>query len=147
MKNTGKTSQETWELKTRVRHGKLCFIHRLADASDLTGLNRGLSKKKTGFVATLKLPSDYLVTIDGVMFYAEVKSSQNATSFPFANFEEGQWQAMRQQRAARGEYWVFIHNLNTDFWYRVPGNLILNTKDDGRMSLKWDELKPYFWSF
>ena len=147
MKNTGKTSQEIFELKMRVRHGKLCFVYRLQDAGELTGLNRGLSKKKSGFVATKKNASDYIVTENGVMYYCEVKSSQNATSFPFANFEEGQWQAMRQQRAANGLYWIFIHNLNTDFWYRVPSTLVLDITDSGRASVKWEELKPYFWSF
>lgn len=102
-----------------------------------------MSRNKAGF--TKPQPADYLVTLDGDTYYAEVKSTENKTSFPFSLIRPNQWAAAAQQRAAGGLYFFYVKNLNTGDWHRVPGDVFLDHK--AARSMKWSELKPYRWNF
>lgn len=134
-KNTGKDSEDIFEEALNKNYGKNAFLHRLTDTAEAS---RGGKIK----VKIRETPSDFILTLDGIMLYLEVKSSSNKTSFPFANFTTGQIRAMRRQAAAGGTYAVYIHNKLTDGWFSISGREVINLLDQGVKSIKWTELKP-----
>lgn len=77
------------------------------------------------------------------MFYAEVKSCNNAISFPFANIEKFQWVYANAQEKAGGWYYFFLHNLVTNEWYQVPSKVITSLFRDGIKSVKWLAIQQY----
>lgn len=137
-KNTGKPSETFFE-NVWQRLGKRAFCYRIADAAE----NYGRTKTIGMIRAT---PSDYIVTYAGETFYAEVKSTQEKTSFPFALLKKGQSAAGPQVLAAGGGYFVFAHNLTTNTWYRVPYAVILAVKEIGRSSIPWSEMETLIWN-
>lgn len=138
-KNTGKKSEKIFEERLD-RYGKDCVYFRLVDASEITG--------RTGKVAVSARaqPSDYIVTYKGKTAYAEVKSTQNPTSFPFSLLKKTQTAAATMVVAAGGDYYVFAHNLLTDQWYRFPYSLVQRTQASGKQSIPWGELETYAWT-
>lgn len=134
-RNTGKASEELFEDYFKAQ-GKIAFCYRIEDASDLHGRNKKL-------VMTTKKPSDWVVTENGSMYYAEVKSTTNKTSFPFTMISKNQWATARRQIAAGGSYFFFIHDLTKDNWYKVPAEILLNVTD--RKSITWADLAPFLW--
>lgn len=137
IKNTGKSSEARFEAYWKS-FGKRAYLERRIDLAHVRGLNPD--------VKGLKLPpqpSDYMLTVEGVTSYAEVKSCSNKTSFPFSQIETGQWTAMVQVVAAGGKYVFFLHNLETNTWYAVPGNIIKTISEQGKQSVKWAELEPF----
>jgi penicillin-binding protein-related factor A (putative recombinase) len=136
-KNTGKPSETFFE-NVWIRLGKRAFSYRIADAAEVRG--------RTGNIGTTRAtPSDYVVTFDGVTFYAEVKSTQEKISFPFSLLKKGQKAAAPQVVAAGGGYFVFVHSLTTDTWYRVPFEVIAAVKAIGRSSIPWSEMETLKW--
>src|SRR3546814_4839757 len=72
-------------------------IGRFWDQSDLRCLNGGRA------VNDYSKPADFLVTQNAQIEYAEVKSVQSATSFPFSNIERGQRSAALRQAMVGGD--------------------------------------------
>jgi penicillin-binding protein-related factor A (putative recombinase) len=135
MKNTGADSENDFELKLKRRYGKKCFIYRVTDSKEVRG--------RTGkAVSTKAQPSDYIVTEDGETYYAEVKSCNNATSFPFGQISEVQMGSSKRQYMAGGKYFFFLHNKITNVWYKVPACAIHN---HNKRSFKWEEINNYKW--
>lgn len=132
--NTGKNSEELFEELLKRKYGKKVFIHRVTDTSEVRG--------RSGAGFTKPQPSDYIVTEDGEMYYAEVKSSNGKVSFPFGDITTTQIGTAKRQRLAGGNYYFFIHSLVFDKWFKVPGDVIL---DHQRKSLKWKEMEKYQW--
>jgi penicillin-binding protein-related factor A (putative recombinase) len=136
-KNTGKPSETFFENVWQVL-GKRAFCYRIADAAETYG--------RVGKIGmTRATPSDYIVTFGGETFYAEVKSTQEKTSFPFALLKKGQQAAAPQVLAAGGGYLVFVHSLTNNTWYRIPYAVIQAVKDAGRSSITWSELETLKW--
>lgn len=106
---------------------KKAFAHRLVD----TKAARNLVENQ---------PSDYVVTANGVTWYAEVKLCAERVSFPFDNISKGQLRAMALQLRAGGEYFVHIKSSDKNRWYHIPAALILDTLESGKKSLKWSEI-------
>lgn len=135
-KNTGKPSETFFE-SVWQRLGKRAYCYRIADAAEVRG--------RTGKIGlTRATPSDYIVTYNGT-FYAEVKSTQNPTSFPFSLLKKGQSAAAPQVVTAGGGYFVFAHNLTTNTWYRIPYEVIRAVKDVGKASIPWSEMETLKW--
>lgn len=111
--------------------GKRAYVARLSDTA---------TAKATGGGFIGAQPSDYIVTLDGMTHYAEVKSSQNPTFFPFSNIKRGQKIAARRSTTAGGTYLFYIKNLNTNRWYCVPAQVIVN---HSAKSIKWVEIEQY----
>jgi penicillin-binding protein-related factor A (putative recombinase) len=107
-------------------------VFRLRDAGDLYGLN----KRK---VAAFALPSDFIVVSGGYMFFAEVKSTQNKTSFSLDSLTPSQRAACLQVTSCGGDYRIYIHNLCTDTWYLMRGTEYVMYKKSVK-SLKWEDL-------
>lgn len=137
-KNTGKPSESFFE-GVWDAIGKRAYYYRIPDAAELYGRN------KKQILNVRPTPSDYVVTYGGSTFYAEVKSTQNKTSFPFSLLKVGQKAAGRQVIAAGGDYFVFAHNLTTDTWYEIPYRVVRAVEEVGSSSIPWTELEPFKW--
>ena len=139
MKNTGKTSEEIFEDAFKPL-GKKAFVWRIPDAAEIYGRTEGGKFNRS-------MPSDYILTLEGQgNIYAEVKSTQNLTSYPFSSLKKGQNAMAAMIIAAGGPYNIYIHRLTTDQWYRIPYSLVKKTKDEGASSIKWEHLKEYPWN-
>lgn len=131
--NSGKASEAIFEGRWDAL-GKTAWLERRIDAAHVRGLNRGQQ------IAFPMQPSDYILTYLGVTHYCEVKSSGHKTSFPLGQIEKGQWAAMTRVTTAGGSYLVFIHNTETDEWFRAPGRLILEWRKEAA-SIPWNDLR------
>lgn len=138
-KNTGKSSEAIWELAW-TRLGKRAYFYRIPDAAEHFGRNKGR------VINVRPTPSDYMLTVDGQTIYSEVKSTQNQTAFPFSLLKKGQTAAAPQVLSAGGQYHVFVHNLSSDRWYRIPFQVIQAVKEIGKSSIPWTELEQFSWS-
>jgi penicillin-binding protein-related factor A (putative recombinase) len=118
--------------------GKQCWCYAFEDTREAMGLSG--SRR----VFTKGRPSDYLVTAGGKTFFAEVKSSQNEVSFNLNNVEESQWQAAIRSVAAGGLYFFFIRCEVNGLWFQVPAVILVEQRKT-KKSIKWVDLKPYFW--
>lgn len=137
-KNTGKPSEELFE-KAHDSLGKRAYYCRLVDAAEVRG--------RTGKIGHIRpQPSDYILTVDGKTSYAEVKSTQNETSFPFNLLRIKQSAAAKMIISAGGSYFVYLHDLTRDRWFKVPYEVIQITKDHGKASIPWADLKEFRWS-
>lgn len=96
-------------------------------------------------VFTTSHPSDFIVTDEGVTFYAEVKSSEDAVSFPFSNIKKSQWTAAIRMAAAKGLYYFFIRHDPVGIWYKIPAQVFIDQYNTGAKSMKWSLLLEYKW--
>ena len=138
LKNTGKSSEQLFEDFYKKRWGRKVFIHRVTDSAEVNGRHKGRTK------AVVKAqPSDFICTVNGEMEYAEVKSSNNKTSFPFGSISRVQLGSAKLQKMAGGNYFFYLHNKVADMWYRVEGETILTIQAQGKSSVKWDYLDTH----
>lgn len=133
MRNTGLKAEDDFKKILSEKHPK-SFLYKITDTH-----SAGKLVKPT--------PADNVLTIDGRMAYAEVKSCSNKTSFPFSQFSPTQKSAMVLQTRAGGSYWIFILNTNTQKWYWIEAHLVVQTLKAGNKSLKWSEIEGYFWAY
>lgn len=136
-RNDGKLAEQWFEASFKTL-GKTVLLYPFEDYYQAK-FNSGANS------AAKAQPSDYLLTENGVLGFAEVKSSLNASSFPFADIRPLQWQFARKQTAANGVYEFFILNLNTNTWYRIKASFLLEHKDTGSKSIKWSLLEHCKW--
>ena len=138
--NTGKFSEHEFVRKMEAAYGKNVFIHRFLDINEVKGMTG------SGFVTAN--PSDYVVTWNGTMFYAEVKSMSIKTSksFSFSHFTKAQVAGMKRQLAAGGLYNIYLHILETNQWYMFPAALVERIKESGKKSITLNELENMKWT-
>lgn len=134
-KNTGKSSEQKWE-DHFTKLGKAAFFYRVVDAAEVRGRTG-----KIGFIRPA--PSDYVLVHGGRMSFAEVKSTQSSTSFPFSLLRTTQSAIAVQVLAAGGNYDIYAHNLLTDEWFKFPYQLVMDTKETGKASIPWSQLQDY----
>lgn len=132
-KNTGKPSEKIfddyWTLK-----GKAAHVFAFTDASKATGQNRRV-------VHIDAQPADRLVTENGAIHYAEVKSTATEVDrFEFKLLKKTQRAFAKMIRAAGGPYYVYMHFIQTDEWFRIPYDLIEFYRDCGKSSIPKQEL-------
>ena len=121
--------------------GKRSFVHPFEDAREAMGVSQ--SRK----VFTKGQPADYLVTADGITFYAEVKSSQDPILFALSRIRKPQWAACIRVTAAKGLYYFFIRQeLALPVWYKIPAAFFISLQDSGVKSVRWEQLKDYQWN-
>lgn len=131
--NTGKPAEAHFVNTLNNLYGVQARVVRFEDASDLHGMNGRAVK-------TSKKPSDYLVTVRGVMEYAEVKSSVDLTSFRFSNISTDQLKEAIFQRLAGGRYTFYVYSVTRDTFYTLTLDQIEVTQKAGKASIKWDDL-------
>lgn len=112
-------------------------VERFWDQSDLRGRNGGRA------VGDYPKPSDFLVTQNSQIEYAEVKSVQSATSFPFSNIERGQRSAALRQAMVGGPYQFYIFSFGLGAWFKMPAKQYSELLAAGRASAKFTELEPW----
>ncbi len=115
------------------------YVFQFQDSRKVNKLHGGTSRVFTG-----THPSDMIVTDRGVTFYAEVKRSENPTSFPFANVKSSQWVAATRQVAAGGLYFFFLRHDPEGQWYKVPAAIML-LKYDVKKSVRWTDIEQFKW--
>lgn len=127
-KNSGKGSEAIFVKSVEESGG---YVHRLRDASDLSGLN----KRR---VAAFPVPADFLVVRrEGYYELAEVKSTLHATGFPFNNLRPAQRVAAKVASIMGAPYNFYIHQLERDEWYLMPAKQFVAHKEK---SIKFAEL-------
>ncbi len=134
--NTGKSSEALFDNTIASVYGIKGHVHQFYDAAYLHGLNKRP-------VLAPEQPSDRLVTVNGVMFYAEVKSVSKGASWPFSMIQTGQKRAAKLQLLAGGDYFFFVHDLQTDVFYVVHAKQMFDAIENGKQSLKWNEMKVW----
>lgn len=120
--------------------GKSATVFRFQDSYDAMAATRS----KT--VRAKAQPSDFLVTHDGHTFFAEVKSSTNASSFSLSNIRDNQWRQAMLTTAAKGLYLFYIRNETNGVWYKIPASFFLSLEKDGIKSVKWELLTEYIFN-
>jgi penicillin-binding protein-related factor A (putative recombinase) len=122
---------ESWFMTKK----SFCFkFHDARMAKGTGGSNR---------IFTASHPADYVVVDRGNMFYAEVKSCQNETSFPFASVMKSQWAGAKRTIHAGGDYYFFLKSEHLGKWFKVPAMVMVENFDQGVKSSKWSHLAPW----
>lgn len=134
-KNDGKDAQHAFFEAMRKRPGVV--VERFWDQSDLRGRNGGRA------VADFPKPADFLVTQNAQIEYAEVKSVQSATSFPFSNIERSQRSAALRQAMVGGAYNFYIFSYGLGRWFRMSAKQFADIIAAGKASAKFTELEPW----
>lgn len=96
--------------------GKNCVCSRFNDTSDtIQGKGKGILLRRN--------PSDFVITQDGVTFYAEVKSTDSPKGVSSSLFSQ---QKARRDRIlkADGLYIYFIYSSRLDVWFYANGEFI-----------------------
>src|SRR3546814_19310786 len=127
-KNDGAEAQSAFFNAMRKRPGVV--IERFWDQSDLRGLNGGRA------VIDYSKPADFLVTQNAQIEYAEVKSVQSATSFPFSNIERGQRSAALRQAMVGGAYNFYIFSYGLGRWFRISAQFISDERRGGKQGVR-----------
>jgi hypothetical protein len=131
-KNDGTEAQDLF--LARMSAKPQTFVWRNRDKKDLMGINRGRK------VAAFPLPSDFTVACQGVLFYAEVKSTIDPTRFSYGQIEPGQRQAATISAACGSPYWFFIYSLHLKRWFQLSGAQFAADVKAGIKSRKFEEL-------
>ena len=133
-KNDGKEAERGF-LAVFERRGAV--IERFYDQADLRGRNGGKA------VGDFPKPADFLVTYDGLLHYAEVKSTTSKTSFSFHCIRPAQSSAALRQARVGGPYVFYIYAYETATWYVMSCSDYARALQEGRASLKFSELKQW----
>lgn len=131
--NNGKGSEKDFVDILTNKYGKSVYIHRFMDTGAIKGA-RG-----SGFVANS--PADYLVTLHGKMFYAEVKSTFDKVSFAYSRLQKNQRGSMICQTIAGGDYYVYVYSMIHQKWYKLDGKNIIKDMDNNIKSIKFCDMK------
>lgn len=136
MANNGKPSEQAFELRIgRLPHTQ---AKRVFDAAALYGINGRA-------VADFPRPSDYIVYAPGGIHLAEVKSSENKTSFPFSQIEKGQRNAAATAAACKSgsSYIFYIHSLHLQQWFLMNADEFVADIKAGIKSRKWEDFRRW----
>lgn len=130
--NNGADSEAAFVEMMTANRKKSVYIFRLTDTKEIKGA------MKEGF--TKANPSDFIITYNGVMYYAEVKSTHEKVSFKYSSFTKGQIVGMTRQIAASGRYTVYIHHIPSNTWYHLDGAKVIDDLKKGIKSIKFENI-------
>jgi penicillin-binding protein-related factor A (putative recombinase) len=116
-------------------YGKRAWVHRFSDTAQAIGMNG----KDT--IAPSQ-PSDFLVTLEGQTFFAEVKHSTEPVSFSHSKIRKQQMNCARMCVPAGGAYFFFIYAAALKKWFCVPAHVITTS---ATKSTKWADITQYEW--
>lgn len=131
-KNDGTAAEKAFETLIKAD-----VLYRFPDAKALRGLNNGRA------VGDFPKPSDYLVTRDGSTWYAEVKSCESMTSFPFADIRPSQKAMALKQAAVGGRYDFHIFSFGLGRWFTMSCEKFAEVVATGAKSVKFQELPAW----
>ena len=118
---------------------KTQFVFAFEDAREVMGA------RQTRKIFTKGQPADYLVTDNGWVYFAEVKSSQHETSFALSGIQKSQWNAARRVTAAGGMYFFFIRKEPERVWFKVPAAFFISLQDQDIKSVKWEYFSTFIY--
>jgi len=131
--NTGKDSELIFEDRMTERNA---FVYRFEDYADINYKGGSNSPNK----AVDAKPSDYIVSLSGSLFFAEVKSVATKRSFPFSSITKEQWRTAFKVVQTGGLYFFFIHFRELDEWFMVPAKEIIRHE---KRSMNQPDLVPF----
>lgn len=134
MRNDGKTAEDAWLRYMQANPNTV--VERFWDQRDLRGRNGGRA------VGDFPKPADFLVYHKGHLHYAEVKSVQSATSFPFKDIRPKQKStALRMAAAGAGTHFLFyIFSYALGQWFIMSADQLAKAT---KSSIKFTELTPW----
>lgn len=136
-RNTGKPTEALFEHSISAL-GKLGYFYRIKDAADIKGLTGKIGHADA-------TPADYIISVKGVLEFAEVKSTSDLTKFAFALLKKGQKSHGARIVASGGLYRVYVHRLDKDLWYRIPLRSIQAVQAVGKQSIPWEDMEQFRW--
>ena len=131
--DAGNKAQDTFK---KLMKGKKAFVHRLPDPSDVAMI----AGRRVKLPAQ---PADFVVCLEGHMFYAEVKSSANKTVFPMAGIRDSQRGAAKETVKQKCSYMFYIYSAYNDLWYEVDAEFVLDLIKGGSKSIPWKDLDKF----
>lgn len=134
-KNDGKEAERAFLDRIRSKGGTV--VERFWDAADLRGINGGRA------VGDFPKPSDFLVTQEGQIHYAEVKSTHNPKRFPFADIRPAQRSAALRQVSVGGAYIFYLFSYALGEWFVMPATQFAKALHGGLKSIEFKELTPW----
>jgi hypothetical protein len=115
-------------------------VERFPDKKDLTGLNKG--KRLADFAK----PSDFVVSAPGIpLHYAEVKSTENKSRFPFGDIRPKQSETALKSvaRGAPNSYTFYIFSYHLGRWFTMPASQYAKLREAGDKSVLFSELNEW----
>lgn len=88
-------------------------------------------------------PSDYIVSHEGLTFFAEVKYCSDHVSFAHAGIRQKQMSCARMSVPSGALYFFFIKSKILDKWFCVPAAVITTSE---AKSTKWSSILQYEWT-
>lgn len=135
MRNDGTKAEAFFESYWKARAD--ADVERFYDQKALRGLNGNRP------VGDFPKPSDYLVCDNGLLHYAEVKSTEKITRFPFGDIRPAQKAKALTMAAVGGPYFFYIYSFGTGTWYILPAKQFATAIAEGRKSITLEELSPW----
>jgi len=134
MRNDGVQYQKSFEAMCKAQG---FHVFRLRDSKDVNGLNKTKGGRR---LAMFPCPADFLVAQPGSMVLTEVKSTQNKTSFPYANIEPAQRSAACICAVIGAPYNFWIYSIALEKWFILPAAEFATDIKAGKKSRKFEEL-------
>lgn len=131
--NAGNRAQDIFKKHVEKRRA---FVHRLPDPGDLPMIQGQRPKLPPQ-------PADFVVCVGGVMFYAEVKSSANKTTFPFRMIRDSQRAAAKECVRTKCPYFFYVYSAYNDLWYCIPAKFILDRIAKDLKSAPWKDFDKF----
>ena len=135
MRNDGSKAERFFENHWDSKPGADC--ERITDSKALRGLNGGRS------VGDFPKPSDYLICDDGLLHYAEVKSTEKTTRFAFCDIRPAQKAKAMTMASVGGPYFFYIYSFGRGKWFIMPCKQFADAVREGRKSITFEELVPW----
>jgi hypothetical protein len=137
MRNDGRKAEVFFEQYWDTRPGADC--ERVTDSKALRGLNGGRA------VGDFPKPSDYLVCDNGLLHYAEVKSTDKTTRFAFCDVRPAQKAKALTMAKIGGPYFFYIYSFGLGKWFVMSAKTFAEAVGQDRKSITFEELPT--WDF
>lgn len=132
---TGKSAEQAFE----DHWNSIGHVQRFYDQADLRGRNGGQA------VGDFPKPADYLVSSPNhPLHFAEVKSCQGKTSFPFGGIRKAQSAAaLLEHSRGSGAYAFYIFSYEQGRWFYMDCKEYAEHVAAGRRSVKFEDLRRW----
>ena len=126
MSTTGKTEEKKWEEAVTEAKG---FVYRFEDLYDAAKKGKAAGRQ----------PSDFITTLNGVTFFAEIKTTTK-NLFSFSGIQPNQWRTAVKQTKAGGLYYFIIYFSKHALWCAIPASVLIKSE---KQSINVTEAQHY----
>lgn len=128
---------EDFILDYLANKSKTIYVARFSDTYDANKGRWGNPLMKKVFLK--RKPSDAVVTINGITYYVEIKSTHSTKGITSGLFSQQKGERIRIENA--GGYYVYlIYSFHTQKWYWVFSTQL-------KENSKWSEMEKFFIDF